>query len=290
MLGLRLACDVGISTVVFLGCLVIVRLLGATLTTTLAWNVLWLATNLGFVWPIWRRTPTRPRRSLLGREKAFGGFLFLASYVLFFWSATRVVPAQVDQDLEVLATGFGLLTRFEPLLLTDRHGVYFFAHPPLLHFYVAGSFLLQGSLDELETYDEASRRVRDVWERRPVSLPSGTISLPGQDTTYRIVDVEGIDYVLAPEHGGLPVRASAETVELARIYGRYQERPHLVEARTPNLFFAAATVALLGVWVGRISRRWWMGLLVAAAYASSPEVFVRSSYGGTSPSVALRAS
>ncbi len=70
---------------------------------------------------------------------------------------------QVDQDLEVLATGFGLLTRFEPLLLTDRHGVYFFAHPPLLHFYVAGSFLFQGSLDELETYDEASRRVRDVW-------------------------------------------------------------------------------------------------------------------------------
>ncbi len=88
-------------------------------------------------------------------------------------------------------------------------------------------------------------------ERRQVSLPSGTISLPGQDTTYRIVDVEGIDYVLAPEHGGLPVRASAETVELARISGRYQERPHLVEARTPNLFFAAATVALLGVWVGR---------------------------------------
>ncbi len=29
MLGLRLACDVGISTIVFLGCLVIVRLLSA---------------------------------------------------------------------------------------------------------------------------------------------------------------------------------------------------------------------------------------------------------------------
>jgi hypothetical protein len=32
--------------------------------------------------------------------------------------------------------------------------------------------------------------------------------------------------------------------------------------------------------VGRLSRRWWLGALVALAYATSAETFVRSSYGG----------
>ncbi|MEQ1919943.1 MAG: hypothetical protein ABL955_12155, partial [Elusimicrobiota bacterium] len=46
------------------------------------------------------------------------------------------------------------------------------------------------------------------------------------------------------------------------------------------LFLAALTVAVLGTWARRLTGRTWLGLLIAAAYASSPEVFVRSSYGG----------
>ena len=136
--------------------------------------------------------------------------------------------------------GYGLITRFEPLLLTDRHTLYFFAHPPLVHVYAAGSFLYHGAFSDLAFFDETSRRVRDA--------------------------------------GG--VRAAEFEPALASIYQRYRERPHVIETRTPNLFLASATVALLGLWAGRISRRWWMGLLAAAAYATNPEVFVRSSYGG----------
>jgi hypothetical protein len=76
------------------------------------------------------------------------------------------------------------------------------------------------------------------------------------------------------------VRKPVEEIELALIYERYENHPYPLETRTPNLFVASATVALLGIWAGRISRRWWMGLLAATAYATNPEVFVRSSYGG----------
>jgi hypothetical protein len=69
-------------------------------------------------------------------------------------------------------------------------------------------------------------------------------------------------------------------VELQNIYTRYRAFPHRLEARTPNIFFGAATIALLAIWAGRISRRWWIGVIAAIAYATSPEVFVRTSYGG----------
>jgi hypothetical protein len=36
----------------------------------------------------------------------------------------------------------------------------------------------------------------------------------------------------------------------------------------------------LGCWVATLTGRWWAGFLAALAYATSPEVFVRSSYGG----------
>jgi hypothetical protein len=45
------------------------------------------------------------------------------------------------------------------------------------------------------------------------------------------------------------------------------------------MFMAALTVALLGIWVGRIAPG-WMAIVVGLAYATSPEIFVRSSYGG----------
>ena len=43
---------------------------------------------------------------------------------------------------------------------------------------------------------------------------------------------------------------------------------------------ATLTVALLGVWTARLTGRWSLALLVPLVYASSPEVFVRSGYGG----------
>jgi hypothetical protein len=60
----------------------------------------------------------------------------------------------------------------------------------------------------------------------------------------------------------------------------YFANPHLLETRTPNIFVAALTVALLGAWLTRLSGSAWYAVLVAAVYATCPEVFVRSSYAG----------
>jgi hypothetical protein len=279
MLGMRLARVMGISTVAFFGLLGVVRVLGMELTHTLSWNVLWVIADIGCVTMLTRRCRVR-RRSLLVRERIAGGLTFVLAYAFFFWGATRVVPPQEDHDLEVLATGYGLLTRFEPLMLTDRHDVYFFAHPPLLHFLVGGSFLLHGSLDELGHYDAASQRARALRNGQSFSAPSGVVRLANDKNTYRVDGIEGSNYQLVSAMTGAVTSVPVEKVELAGIYERYNSFPHLLQARTPNVFLGATTVALLALWGARISGRWWMGLVGAVAYATSPEVFVRSAYGG----------
>jgi hypothetical protein len=235
-----------ISTAIFFTMIAALWAAGVTPTQSIAWNLSWLLTNLGLIKPVWSRsTRVVSRRALTRQEALIAAALFCGCYTVYWVGAVFVVPLQVDHDLEVQGTGYGLLTRFEPLLLTDRGTVHFFAHPPLLHFYVAGSFLLHGALPDLEFFDTASRRA--------LAARAGAEGGTGQHSVQ---------------------------VELDAIYRRYGERPHKLESRTPNLLFASVTVALLGVWAGRIARRWWAGPLAAVSYASSPEVFVRSSYGG----------
>ncbi len=96
---------------------------------------------------------------------------------------------------------------------------------------------------------------------------------------YRIVGVADGDYLLqAPDFP--PVRLPAEEVETELIDSYYATLPGRLETRTPSIFLAALTVALMGGWTRLLSGHWGMGLLAAAAYATSPEVYVRSSYGG----------
>ncbi|UPT74412.1 MAG: hypothetical protein M0D55_01290 [Elusimicrobiota bacterium] len=169
--------------------------------------------------------PPPPRALLPRRETALAGlFLFAASYALYFQGATRHVPALDDQDYEAQGTGWGLLTSLSPELKTDRGTPYYFAHPPLVHFYVAASFAGWNRLDKLARY------------------------------------------------------AKDETVEA--LYAEFRRDPELLPTRAANVFLAALTVALLGAWAARLSGKTWLGVLVAAAYGSNPEVFVRSSYGG----------
>jgi hypothetical protein len=158
--------------------------------------------------------------------------------------------------------------------------VYFFAHPPLLHFLVGGSFLLHGRLNELSYYDQASQRARAARAGDRIDPPVEPILLDGDPHQYRAIDVSGGDYRLQSARDGAVKEVPVDRVELQNIYARYKEFPHPLEARTPNIFFGAATIALLAVWASRISRRWWIGLIAAIAYATNPEVFVRTSYGG----------
>ena len=64
------------------------------------------------------------------------------------------------------------------------------------------------------------------------------------------------------------------------MFEHYNKYPHLLETRSPGVFFGALTALLLYGWVMRLSGRWWIGLLVAFTYVSTPAVFVRSAYAG----------
>jgi hypothetical protein len=212
------------------------RFSGTAPSAALCWNLLWGFASLGngFGWLARRETRFRSRIGV-------GLFAFVIAWGLFLVGATRVVPELDDHDLEVIGTGRGLLSRGEPMLLTDRGTVYYFAHPPLLHVQTAAAFLVQGRYSSLGPYDRISR------------------------TAAAVVDRPGSERVLP--------------LLIEEIYRRFHERPEKLAARSVNIFLAALTVGLLASWSARLSGSSWIGLLAAAAYVG-PEVFVRSSYGG----------
>lgn len=186
------------------------------------WSALWLLTNAGAAAWLAAGAPAPP---LPGRREALAGLaLFLLSYAGYYRGATAVVPPMEDHDYETQGTGWGLLSGLRPALRTDRGTDLYFAHPPLLHFWVAGSFAAWNRLDRLAAY--------------------------------------------------------AGDAGVERLYERFRRDPAPLPTRAPNVFLAALTVALLGAAAARFSGRAWVGALAAAAYASGPEVFVRSSYGG----------
>lgn len=201
-----------------------------------AWNAVWLMTDAALLFWAARRGPSLQPLLPQRRPLAAGLLLFFASYAAYFHAAVSVVPAMEDHDYETQGTAHGLLSSGRPALLTDRGTDFVFAHPPLLHLYVAESFLYWDRLERLVPYGEAWSLAR--------------------------------------------AKAGAREGELQGLYALYRADPAVLPTRTPNVFLAAFTVALLGAWAGALSGRWWLGLLAAAAYASSPETFVRSGYGG----------
>jgi len=72
-----------------------------------------------------------------------------------------------------------------------------------------------------------------------------------------------------------------EELEVQILYDDFRNSPQRrLATRTPGVFLAALTVALLGMLVARLTGEVWLALLVPAVYATGPEVFVRSAYGG----------
>lgn len=287
-LGARLSVTLAWATAIFLLVIAAFAAVGRVPSAHSLWTTFWVVTNAGFVIGLARRRLQRSRRSLARREVIAAVACGALAFVLFFWGATRVVPTLEDQDLEVAGTGYALLTTAEPLLLNDRNSWYFFAHPPLLHLYVAGAHVLGGAIDDLRVYFDASLRVRDAAEHRVIPERAGLVRVTGHPAPlpvppgdYRIVRATDELYFLSPVEGAGPaVAVPIAAVELDEIYSHYARAPRLIDARTVNVFFGAVTVALLAVWTGRLTRRAWFGVWLAAVYATSPEVFVRSSYGG----------
>lgn len=283
------------SFAVFAAVLVATHVLGFSVRSGLFWNVTWVVTNLSVLLNVLAGGPPACGVRLRDRHWQVAGPLFAAAYLMFFVGATRVVPPMQDQDLDIQSPGHALLTHLQPRVVNDREILYYFAHPLLINCYEAASFLYYDQFDYLARYETATRRTQLAESGTPIEpdekvfyrLPNGRL-VRGRGngeqvgTRHRIVGVEGGDYLVdpplpEPQGGGrIPVREW----EIQMFYDDYHHDPRPLETRTPNIFLAALTVALLGCWVLRWTGRWWFGLLVPLAYATSPEVFVRSSYGG----------
>ncbi|HXV63968.1 MAG TPA: PA14 domain-containing protein [Vicinamibacteria bacterium] len=270
--GLWLPWGLTFSLSLFVAIVSLFFLAGVPLTSGTAWNATWILTNVGLVAVTLSRRLGSWSPRFDRRTWTLAGSSFLGSYLLFFFGAERVVPPQSDHDFEVQGTGYGLLTRLEPFLLTDRETFYYFAHPLLLHIYVAGSFLYFDEMDHLAYYDAASRRALAAERGEPFEPPA-TLG------DRRIVEVLDSDYVVDPPLTNGRDRIPVTSLEMRMIYQHYADAPHTLATRSPNVFLAAVTVSLLVLWVSRIAPT-WVALLAGMAYATSPEVTVRSSYGG----------
>ncbi len=281
-IGVRATLSATFSVAILVLTLGFFSMAGVAPTRLATWTALGSLTNLGFAGAFAAGRRARRPRAIEGWTIAVAAALFLASFATYYWMATRVVPPQLDQGLETQATGYGLATRFEPLLLTDRGTLYYFAHPPLVHFLVSGSFIGYGELAELVPYDRASRRARAARAGRPFRIDPGPLRLPesSTDDPFQIVAAEPPLYVVRDLDDGSVSRMPIEEVEQQRIEARFYAHPHRLETRTANLVLASATVALLALWAGKIGRRGWFGVLLAIAYGTTSEVAVRSSYGG----------
>jgi hypothetical protein len=153
--------------------------------------------------------------------------------------AAYFVPALEDQDMETQGTAYGIIHEAAPTVPINRPtgvgGRLFFAHPLVLHFWIAETVFISGDLDRLAHHHESSLAV----------------------------------------HEGLPALDA-----YAQALAQFERDPVLLPTRAPNLFLSAFIVLALGLLVFRLT-----GSTVAAAgacviYATLPEVYVRSSYGG----------
>ncbi|MBN2475932.1 MAG: hypothetical protein JXB62_15075 [Pirellulales bacterium] len=273
---------VAASLAVMLGALLLVHVTGWSLCGSTVWNITWALTDAGvLLHTVVRRVPTWG----LDWSDPFawlGAVLFLAAHVLYFHGATRVVPLLEDQDFHVFPCSYGLLTRGEPLHVSHLQTYYHFAHPPLMEFCIAGSFLYFDQFESLAYYDEASRRALAARNGIDFAPFGGTVGglAKGTVENHRVVGRDGPDYLVEPPLNDGSRRIEIWRLENAVMVQHYERDPQRLPARATNVFLAAWTVAWLGCWIGRRAGKWPLAIVVPLAYATSPEVFVRSSYGG----------
>jgi len=276
----------------FVGVLLARHGLGGGPSGVWMWNATWLVTNLALFGAALRATMPPPAVLLDRICWRVSLPLFVGAFGLFFVGATRVVPPMQDHDLDIQGPGYGLLVRLEPRVVNDRGLLYYFAHPLLLNGCQAAAFMYWGQLDYLAHFDQATERVIQAESGKrdePLlgsfrSLPDGRLARADSPQRggmlHRIVGLENGRYIVEPPLPGRGRRICARELETQLLYDDYYRDPRRLESRTVNIFLGALTVAILGWWLWRLGAEGWVALLVPAVYATSPEVFVRSSYGG----------
>jgi len=141
------------STIALVLGLAAFRLAGVMPAQSTMWLLMAGAGNAGLLagW-LARRRLAWPR-CLTRRELTLAIIVMTGALAVGHVMATRVVPPFPDHDLDLQGTGYALVAHLTPRVLNDRALLYYFAHPPVLHVYVAASFLYQGRIDALQVYD-----------------------------------------------------------------------------------------------------------------------------------------
>jgi hypothetical protein len=205
--------------------------------------VLAAITNLGLFWGHKKGWyDPAPFRAPVFRAVLLVTAIFYAQSYL---GAAYFVPALEDQDMETQGTAYGLIHEASPTMTTNRGTRFFFAHPLLLHFYIGAGCLISDDLDRLRHYHEGSLELADTSAR-----PLDEVVWTRTWARYR--------------------------VDLAL----FEKDPVLLPTRAPNLFLGVLVLFPLGFLIYRLGG----SLLVTAGscllYATLPEVYVRTSYGG----------
>lgn len=241
----RLALSLALSALALLSVFLALRLMGQRPTPTA------LALGLGVVSGL-------PLPVLRGRggvgvpwRRALASAAALATLTVF---ATCVVPPLEDQDMELQATAHALATRQVPQALTNRGTTYFFAHPPLLHLWQAGSIALSGGLPRVADYEEAARRA----QAEPFVEPRPDAPL-AERPYYR---------------------------EWTRLLRRFLAEPHLWPTRQVNVLLAALAVGLFAELATSLAGA-TAGIALSAVLLTFPEFLVRGAYGGYFAATAL---
>ncbi|MCA9753490.1 MAG: hypothetical protein KC591_14950 [Gemmatimonadetes bacterium] len=220
---------------------VFAALLGFATLTTGAWGASW-----GGRVPGPRREP--------------GAWIFGVLALLFAaWMGTSVVPPLEDQDSEVQGTAFGLVHDLEPLCLTNRSTLYFFAHPPLLHALNAATLALGDDLEAVRPPYDAAVTARD--QQRPRVAPG---RLEAAVRAFRERDR----------------RADRSFQWYHDVYQPFLATPVLTATRAPNFALAGTVAVLLFAWMRRLGASPLDASLVTVTYVTLPEIAVRSAYGG----------
>jgi hypothetical protein len=180
--------------------------------------------------------------------------------------AAYFVPPLEDQDMETQGTAYGLMHHLEPTMVTNRGKYHFFAHPLLLHFWIGWSALIMDDLDGLRYFHESVDAVRN----NPLAHATAPLDPKLSPFAAKIKQMFGV----SPEFGAvLDARWEQDSKQ-------FFKTPMLLATRLPNLFLAALTLFPLGFVVYRMSGSRSAAFGSALLYATLPEVYVRSAYGG----------
>jgi hypothetical protein len=201
----------------------------------------------------------RSRGGRLPRAHASIGAVAGAAFLLAFLSGTRVVPPLEDQDMEIQGTAYGLAHDLEPICATNRSTLYWFAHPLLHHAFVASTLIFAGELEIIRpAYDLAVRKLDELEEAERARGLRAIARAFRNPTLHSDIDFEWFH----------------------EVYKAFLARPALFGTRAPNFAFAGAVAVLLYVWMFELGLSRRDAALVTAVYATLPEIFVRSGYGG----------